>query len=80
MCTAVCFAWLCVCVQVCLCEQLRVCAYEHACVCVCVCHASHLLLGDADVAQVRFVRLSGEHPAAAEALAEDRLQEEVRLL
>lgn len=42
-----------------------------------------LLFGDADIAQVRlegFVRLLGEHPVAAERLAEHGLQEEIWLL
>lgn len=55
---------------------------SRACV-VSVCTSPYLLLRDADVAQVRFeglVRLLGEHPVAAERLAEDGLQEEVRLL
>lgn len=44
---------------------------------------AHLLLGDADVAQVRLkglVGLLGEHPVAAERLAEDGLQEKIGLL
>lgn len=44
---------------------------------------THLLLGDANIARVRLeglVGLLGEHPVAAERLAEHRLQEEVGLL
>lgn len=44
---------------------------------------THLLLGDANIAQVRLeglVGLLGEHPVAAERLTEHRLQQEVGLL
>jgi len=50
---------------------------------VCVGPCTYLLLGDTDVARVWLegpVRLPGEHPVAAEGLAEHGLQQNVRFL
>ncbi len=64
-------------------ELIKCISVGSVCLCSLSLCVSHLLFGDADVAQVRlkgFVRLLGEHPVAVERLTKHRLQEEVRLL